>query len=71
MAGETTLVPVSLLQRDDKPFYDVQTAVSASAYYTLLYMQRTPSELMERFRATVREAVIPAILIEAVSRKCG
>ncbi len=57
VAGETTPVPVSLLQRDDKPFYDVQTAVSASAYFNLLYMQRTPSELMERFRATVQEAV--------------
>lgn len=51
--GESTPVPVSLLQRDDKPFYDVQTAVSASAYYNLLYMRSTPGALLERFRETV------------------
>ena len=54
---EVTPVPVSLYQRDDKPFYDVQTALSACAYFNVFHMRRRPSEQLERFLALTREAV--------------
>lgn len=54
---ETTQVPVSLYQRDDKPSYDVQTAVSASAYYNLFYMRRPPGKQLGRFHALAKGAV--------------
>ncbi len=55
--AETAPPPVTLLQRDAKPFYDVQSARSAGAYYSLFHRQRTPHEQMERFVAQVRRGV--------------
>lgn len=49
--------PVCLHQRDDKTVYDVQTAVSASAYYNLFHMLRSPSEQLEHFTSNVKQAV--------------
>lgn len=57
VGDECTPMPVSLRQRDDKPFYDVQTALSAGAFYNVLYMRDGPGDLFERFRRTVRSAV--------------
>ena len=54
---EMTAVPVSLHQRDDKPFYDVQTALAASAYYNVFHMRRSPGLQLERFLTLTREAV--------------
>ncbi|MDA8345871.1 MAG: M20/M25/M40 family metallo-hydrolase [Thermaerobacter sp.] len=47
--GDLAPPPVTLFQRDGKPFYDVQTALYASAYYNLFHRQRTPGEQLERF----------------------
>ncbi|WDL98243.1 M20/M25/M40 family metallo-hydrolase [Alicyclobacillus sp. ALC3] len=55
--GELSPYPVCLHQRDDKPGYDVQTALSASAYYNLFHMQKSPAEQLELFFETVRLAV--------------
>lgn len=49
--------PVCLYQRDDKTAYDVQTAVSATAYYNLFHMNRSPGEQLELFTDTVRQAI--------------
>lgn len=55
--GELAPPPVSLLQRDAKPFYDVQTALSASAYYNLFHLRRSPGEQMDLFLHQVRRGV--------------
>lgn len=55
--GEVSPYPVCLHQRDDKTVYDVQTAVSASAYYNLFHMRKSPGEQLLAFREAVRLAV--------------
>ena len=54
---ETCPYPVCLYQRDDKLMYDVQTAVSASAYYNLFHMKRRPTEQLGLFMKVVRQSV--------------
>jgi len=49
--------PVCLYQRDDKAFYDVQTAVSATAYYNLFHMTRSPKKQLALFTTEVTAAV--------------
>ena len=46
--------PVALFLRDQKPFYDVQTARDASAYFNLFHRYRTPREQLARFMGQVR-----------------
>lgn len=49
--------PVSLFQKDDKTSYDVQTAVSATAYYNLFHMTRSPKDQFHAFTNLVCTAV--------------
>jgi arginine utilization protein RocB len=56
-AAERCPAPTCLFQRDGKSNYDVQTALSASAYYNLFHMERTPSEQLTLFVRTVRRAI--------------
>ncbi|MCY0887347.1 MAG: M20/M25/M40 family metallo-hydrolase [Alicyclobacillaceae bacterium] len=58
---ERSPLPVSLSQKDGKPYYDVQTAVSATGYYNLFHMHRTPTEQLARFRSEVESAVQTAM----------
>lgn len=60
--NERCPLPVSLYQRDDKPFYDVQTAISASAYYNLFHMTRSPSEQLKRISDLIEEEMNSTIL---------
>ncbi|MUK89202.1 M20/M25/M40 family metallo-hydrolase [Ornithinibacillus sp. L9] len=45
--GEVTVPPVSLKQIDLKPAYDVQTALSAFAYYNFFLHSWTPKDVLE------------------------
>lgn len=53
---ERSAVPVSLGARDDKISYDVQTPLSAVGCYNVLYVERTPKEVLAQFRAIAEEA---------------
>ncbi|MDQ0339788.1 arginine utilization protein RocB [Caldalkalibacillus uzonensis] len=49
--GEWTLPPVSLKQTDLKPFYDVQTPLTAFAYYNLFVHSWSPDQVLEKLKA--------------------
>jgi arginine utilization protein RocB len=50
MYGEWTLPPVSLKQTDLKPFYDVQTPLTAFAYYNFFVHSWSPKDVLERLK---------------------
>lgn len=54
---ETTPVPVSLICRDNKQVYDVQTPFSTFSLYNLFIYQRTPKQVYRQFIDTVITAV--------------
>jgi arginine utilization protein RocB len=53
--GETTMPPVALKQTDLKPFYTVQTALSAYVYYNFFIYSWTPAEVLTRLKQTATE----------------
>lgn len=55
--GETAPLPVSLMARDGKERYDVQTSPWASAYFNLFHIHRSAGDSFRLFEKTVREAV--------------
>jgi len=57
---ERTAFPVSLGARDDKQSYDVQTPLAAVGCYNVLYVERTPAQVLAAFRAVAEEAALAA-----------
>ena len=53
---ERAALPVSLQARDDKASYDVQTPLSAVGCYNVLYVERSPGDILGAFRAIAEEA---------------
>ncbi|WP_025026596.1 M20/M25/M40 family metallo-hydrolase [Caldalkalibacillus mannanilyticus] len=61
MHGEWTLPPVSLKQTDLKPFYDVQTPLSAFVYYNFFVHSWSPKEVLDRLEIHANRAFEQAI----------
>ncbi len=57
---ERTAFPVSLGARDDKRSYDVQTPLAAVGCYNVLYVERSPGQVLAAFRAVAEEAALAA-----------
>ncbi len=53
---EVTPPPISLKMRDLKEFYTVQTALSSWAYFNWFTFEKSPSDVLEEFRALVEQA---------------
>ncbi|MFS0646337.1 M20/M25/M40 family metallo-hydrolase [Siminovitchia sp. 179-K 8D1 HS] len=54
--GESTPLPVSLLQKDLKMQYSTQTPYRAAALYNVFLMKRTPAEIMDLFEQAAMDA---------------
>jgi len=63
MHGEWTLPPVSLKQTDLKPFYDVQTPLSAFVYYNFFVHSWSPKEVLDKLVDHAERAFERAIRI--------
>jgi arginine utilization protein RocB len=61
--GETTMPPVALKQTDLKPFYTVQTALSAYVYYNFFVYSWTPAEVLTRLKQTAADAFDRALIL--------
>ncbi len=59
--GERTLPPVSLKQSDLKPFYTVQTALSAFAYYNMFVHSWSPSTVLSLLKEQAHLAMEQAM----------
>lgn len=57
---ERTAHPVSLGARDDKGSYDVQTPLSATGCYNVLYVERSPGDVLTALHGIAEEAVAAA-----------
>jgi arginine utilization protein RocB len=56
MFGEWTLPPVTLKQTDLKPFYDVQTPLSAFVYYNFFVHSWSPKEVINKLAIHAKRA---------------
>jgi arginine utilization protein RocB len=61
--GEWTLPPVTLKQKDLKPFYDVQTPISAFVYYNLFVHSWSPKDVLDKLLVHSERAFERAIRI--------
>ncbi|MDA8353252.1 MAG: M20/M25/M40 family metallo-hydrolase [Firmicutes bacterium] len=64
MYGETTLPPISLKQTDLKTKYDVQTPITAFAYYNFFVTSWSPKDVLEKLKEVAWDAV------KAANRLC-
>lgn len=55
--GERSPLPSWSYLRDRKEQYDVSTALRAAGYFSILYLQRSPKELMDTVKGLCEEAV--------------
>lgn len=74
--GESTMPPVTLKQADLKPFYTVQTPVSAFVYYNFFVHRWSPADVMELLREQAEVAMARALAryeerYEAYCRRVG
>lgn len=54
--GEVVLPPSCLFQRDQKAFYNVQTAGTSYLYFNYFLYERSPEDVLRRLLLTAREA---------------
>ncbi|WNF38559.1 M20/M25/M40 family metallo-hydrolase [Bacillaceae bacterium IKA-2] len=56
--GELVLPPACLYQRDNKDFYNVQTALSSYLYFNYFVYKASPNEVMEKLLKKTKEACL-------------
>lgn len=56
--GELVLPPACLLQRDNKDFYNVQTALSSYLYFNYFVYKASPNEVMEKLLKKTKQACL-------------
>ncbi|AQQ54254.1 M20/M25/M40 family metallo-hydrolase [Planococcus lenghuensis] len=54
--GESTPLPVTIMQQDLKQGYSAQTPYRTSAYYNVIVMKKDADDVLEQFEAVAREA---------------
>ena len=53
--GELMTPPSALYQRDTKPFYNVQTAVTSYLYFNFMVQEATPKDIMDKLKMVAEE----------------
>jgi arginine utilization protein RocB len=56
--GELVLPPACLYQRDNKDFYNVQTALSSHLYFNYFVYKDSPNEVMEKLLTKAKQACL-------------